>query len=82
MRKIINSDLVLKIEKRDNERFKKTFLDVLEQHAQRENSTDIIKLDVEVVHHFISSLTKMLEDQDMDKNIILFLLVKTCLLRI
>lgn len=75
MKKIINSDLVLTIEKRDSMHFKKTFLDVLEQHSQRENSIDIVKLDVgdanvEVIQHFISRLTKMLEDQDVDKNII------------
>lgn len=75
MRKIINSDLSLKIEKRNNEIFRRTILDILEQHAQRENSIDIVKLDVgdasvEVVNHFISALTEMIKNLDVDKNII------------
>ncbi len=75
MRKIINTDLSLKIEKRDNETFRNMLLDILEQHAQRENSIDIVKLDVgdasvEVVTQFISGLTEMIEHQDVDKNII------------
>lgn len=75
MRKIINSDLVLKIEKRDNKNFRRALLDILEQHAQRENSIDIVKLDVgdasvEVINQFISGLTEMIEHQDVDKNII------------
>ncbi len=75
MRKIINTDLSLKIEKRDNETFRSTLLDILEQHAQRENSIDIVKLDVgdtsvDVVNHFVSGLTEIIEHQDIDKNII------------
>ena len=75
MRKIINSDLSLRIEERDNETLRSTLLDLLEQHAQRENSIDIVKLDVgdatvEVVNHFISGLTEMIKNQDVDKNII------------
>jgi len=75
MRKIINSDLSLKIEERDNERFRETLLDILEQHAQRENSIDIVKLDVgnasiEIINHFISGLTEMMKNLDVDKNII------------
>lgn len=75
MRKIINTDLSLKIEKRDNEHFRNTLLEILEQHAQRENSIDIVKVDVggasvEAVQHFISGLTEMIENLDVDKNII------------
>lgn len=77
MRKIINSDLSLKVEKRDNETFRSTLLDILEQHAQRENSIDIIKVNVgdanasvDVIRSFMSGLTDMLEKQGIDKNII------------
>lgn len=75
MRKIINSDLSLKIEKRDNETLRSTLLDILEQHAQREDSIDIIKVNVgdasvDVIRSFMSGLTDMLEKQGIDKNII------------
>ena len=79
MRKIINTDLTLDVSngvsRREFENFNKSFLELLEQHAQRENSLDIIKLNVgnasvEVVHQFISGLTSMLDKYDFDKNVI------------
>lgn len=75
MRKIINSDLSLKIEKRDNETFRSTLLDIMEQHAQREDSIDIIKVNignasVDAIRSFMNGLTGMLEKQGIDKNVI------------
>ena len=79
MRKLINTDLTLDVSKcvsrSEFENFNKSFFELLEQHAQRENSMDIIKLNVgnasvKVVHQFISGLTSMLDKYDFDKNII------------
>ncbi len=79
MRKIINTDLTLDVSKRvsrnEFENLNKSVFELLEQHAQRENSIDIIKVNVgnasvDVVHQFISGLTSMLNKYDFDKNVI------------